>query len=170
MGDNIKDAELKGISTPTARKGWVALTEEAISQDILAADYGSTCLRLSGGKLLIDRTLAFSEDEFYRTRREYSKLGITDIWVISPSSGASAEFLKRNSGSVLVMLHADRKDSRFVIDGVRYDLAGGLEYVMNGGKPKVAASTRAKGKLATGRLHRNSYPKIGLHPETAVVA
>jgi hypothetical protein len=169
MGDNIKDAELRGTVTPTARKGWAALTEEARSQGILAADYGSTCLRLSSGTLMIDRTSGFSEDEFHRARREYVKFNITDIWVIGPNSGASAEFLKRNKGSVMVMLHADRKDCRFVIDGVRYSLAGGLKYVMTGKKDSSFALPTRGVKMVTERLHRNSYRKIALRPETAAL-
>lgn len=161
MGDNIEDAKLKDYPSPAARAGWTELTERAQSRGILRADYGTTCLRLPGGRLLIDRTRNFSDEEFLRTHREYQKFGITDFWVISPSSLISAETLRQFKGSFLVMLYPDRKNSMFLIEGARHNLDGGLDFAMKGAADaSTAIPVRPKVERLPDRTHRKSCRNV----------
>lgn len=162
MGDNIKDAPLQGVAALVAKKGWSALAEQAGLIGVLEADYGSTCLRLSGGRLLIDRTSGFSEDEFHRAHREYDRYGIKDYWVISASAVVTPGFMERHGDRCLRMVHANRATSCFMINGKRYSLNSGLDFIMTGELDATAAMTKpVRSTLGSVPVtHRGGHPKI----------
>lgn len=160
--DNIRDAALAGIPVVQARKGWTALADRARLRGALAAECGSTSMRLTGGYLLLDRTTGFSEDEFYRAHREYEKFGINDFWIISAGAAVSSGFMERHGNRCLRMSHASRNTSHFVIGGTQHSLDGGLDFIMKGAtgdstvipvhvrrKPRSAAvkPSRSSGKI-----------------------
>jgi hypothetical protein len=89
-------------------------------------------MRLSGGRLLLDRTLNFSEDEFHRAHREYEKYGINDIWIISATAAVTPGFMERYGNRCLRMSHANRNTSHFVIGGAQHSLDGGLDFILTG--------------------------------------
>jgi hypothetical protein len=168
MGDNIKDAPLLGVAAPVAKKGWSALTEQASRLGVLEADYGSTCLRLSGSRVLIDRTSGFSEDEFHRAHREYDRYGIKDYWVISAGAVVTPGFMERHGDRCLRMSHANRSASHFVINGKRYTLNSGIEFVMTGVlAPAAAMAAPTRTTLST--KHRGGHAKVTLRPESIAV-
>lgn len=171
MGDNIKDAPLQGAVAPVAKKGWAALTEQADLLGVLKTNYGSTCLGLSGGKLLIDRTSGFSEDEFHRAHREYDRYGIKDYWIISASAIVTPGFLERHGDRCIRMVHANRSSSCFIINGKRYSLNSGLGFIMTGKLDTDAALTvpvrSTLGSLAV--KHRGVHPKVTLRPKKVAV-
>lgn len=171
MGDNIKDAPLQGVAARVAKKGWTALTEQAILSGVLEADYGSTCLRLSGGRLLIDRTSGFSEDEFHRAHREYDRYGIKDYWIISATAVVSPGFMERHGDRCLRMVHANRSSSCFMIEGKRYSLSTGLDFIITG-KLDAAAVLNVPLKSVIRSLpvsHRGNHPRVTLRPKKVVV-
>lgn len=169
MGDNIRDAALKDFRAAEARKGWAALSEQAGLRGVLKADYGTTCLRLSGGRVMIDRTNGFSEEEYYRVHKEYEKFGITAYWVVSVSEHLSDEFMKRSEGRILRMMHPHRSSGCFVIDGVRHSLDGGLDYVLEGsaGSSTVIEAKTTSSPMLSPVKHRNQVRRISCRPETA---
>lgn len=171
MGDNIKDAPLRGVTAPVAKKGWSSLSEQAGQLGVLEADYGSTCLRLSGSRVLIDRTAGFSEDEFHRAHREYDRYGIKDYWVISAGAVVTPGFMERHGDRCLRMSHANRSASYFIINGNRYTLRSGLEFVMTGVLDSAAAMTRpARSALASIPIkHRGGHAKVTLRTKGVAV-
>lgn len=171
MGDNIKDAPLKGVAAPVARKGWSALSEQAGQLGVLEADYGSTCLRLSGNRVLIDRTAGFSEDEFHRAHREYDRYGIKDYWVISAGAVVTPGFMERHGDRCLRMSHANRSASCFIINGNRYTLRGGLGFIMTG-KLDTATTMMSPVRSALVALpgkHRGGHAKVTLRSKSVAV-
>lgn len=159
MGDNIRDAALKGVPAPVARLGWSALASHAAAGGTLVNDYGTTCLRLKGNRLLIDRTSGFSEDEFYRLHREYAKLGLKDVWVLNFREFASLKMRDRYPDSFMVMIHPDSKKSHFLIKGKKITLAGGINYAMTGELDHAQLFSR-KGITGLQAGHHGPYPKI----------
>lgn len=168
MGDNIKDAPLKGVTAPVARKGWSALTEQASQLGVLEADYGSTCLRLSGNRVILDRTTGFSENEFHRAHREYDRYGIKDYWVISAGTVVSPGFMERHGDRCLRMVHPNRSTSCFIINGERYSLSGGIGFVMTGNlDPATAMASAVIGAFPI--KHRGSHARVSLRPTSMAV-
>lgn len=121
-----------GNSRAAQGLGWSSLIEIARGRGIVEMKRGSSCVRLDGGIVLVDRTDGFSREEFEDEHPKFVSAGFKDVWVVDARHPIDLKLRRDHHRNFLVMLHPEMRTPHAIIMGRKHSLANGLEHVITG--------------------------------------